>query len=357
MKFDIGELRSNTVWQVHRIRDRVQIDPEYQRLSDIWTLEKRQLLIDTLINGFDVPKLYFHKFTSAKKVGSKSFEYAIVDGKQRLEAIWNFIDGKIPLSDEFEYLHDPSVKAAGMTYGEIGREFPELKADFDGFTLSVVMVETDDIDIIEDLFSRLNEAATLTAAEKRNAFHGPLPSAIRRLAKTKFFTESLPFRNARYRHFDLAAKFLLAEDAGKITDTKKTYLDSFVRQSEKKPRTKMPDSLKLARANVARMSGVFSANDSLLRQVGMVMVYYHLFRIANAQGWLNDITRKKLVSFNRDRARNRELAETDLANADYDLVEFDRLSQSPNDRGALRFRVGVMMNKVFGRDVSTGVDA
>jgi len=58
MKFEITDLRNCTVWSLYRMRDRILLDPEYQRLSDIWTMDKRQLLIDTILNEFDVPKLY-----------------------------------------------------------------------------------------------------------------------------------------------------------------------------------------------------------------------------------------------------------------------------------------------------------
>ncbi|MCA3155559.1 MAG: DUF262 domain-containing protein, partial [Burkholderiales bacterium] len=84
----------NSAWRLYRTRESVQTDPEYQRSSDVWTEEKKQLLIDTILNGFDVPKLYFHKFPTAFIFGGKEYEYAIIDGKQRLEAIWEFIDGK-----------------------------------------------------------------------------------------------------------------------------------------------------------------------------------------------------------------------------------------------------------------------
>jgi hypothetical protein len=40
MKFEITELRSRTVWSLYRMRDRVQLDPDYQRMSDI--LDDRQ---------------------------------------------------------------------------------------------------------------------------------------------------------------------------------------------------------------------------------------------------------------------------------------------------------------------------
>jgi hypothetical protein len=347
MTFDITDLRHSTIWTLYRMRDRLQLDPEYQRLSDIWTLDKRQLLLDTVLNDFDVPKLYLHKFQGAQTIGGKQYDYAIIDGKQRLESLWNFIDGKIALADDFDYFKDPKIKAHGMNYAELGKAFPDLKVQFDGFPLAVVVIQTEDIEIIEEMFSRLNEAAPLTAAEKRNAFGGPLPGAIRRLAKAPIFTEAIPFPNRRYRHFDLAAKFLLAQRADKVTDTKKIYLDGFVKEYSDQSRTKMPAFVKSTQDNLTLMKAVFTKNDSLLRQVGMIVLYYHLFRLAHKGNWQDEITRQKLLNFEKLREANRKKAESDMAHADYDLIEFDRYTQSPNDGYAIRFRLAMVLNRVF----------
>lgn len=349
MNFELTELRTRTIWQLYRMRDRIKLDPEYQRLGGIWTLDKRQLLLDTILNGFDVPKLYLHKFSRPLEKGNKSYDYAIIDGKQRLETIWHFIDGEISLADDFEYFKVPSTNARGMTYRELGQSFPELKADFDGFSLSVICIETDEIEMIEEMFSRLNEAVPLTAAEKRNAFGGPLPVAMRKLANDSFFKKSLPFPNKRYRHFDLAAKFLLAEHEGKVVDTKKVYLDKFVKEFSGHARNKAPSFVRRAQDNVGRMASVFIKGDSLLRQVGMVMLYYHLFRIADRDGWDSQITRKKLLDFEKVRGANRDVAENDLAGADYDLIEFDQYAQSPNDGYALKFRLRILLERVFNK--------
>src|SRR5689334_17548238 len=110
MSFEITELRNSTVWQLYRIRDRIQLDPEYQRLGGIWIPENRRFLIDTIINGFDVPKLYLHKHAKPIAKGGKEYDYAIVDGKQRLETMWRFIAGEFPLSDDFVFFKDESVK-------------------------------------------------------------------------------------------------------------------------------------------------------------------------------------------------------------------------------------------------------
>jgi hypothetical protein len=352
MKFDISTLRSSNPWVLYRLRDRIQVDPEYQRLSDIWTLEKRQLLIDTILNDFDVPKLYLHKFRAPLKVGKSAYDYAIIDGKQRLEALWKFIDGEIALADDFEYFKDPKVKAAGLKYSDLGKTYPDLKVQFDGFTLATILIETDEIEVIEEMFSRLNEAAALSAPEKRNAFGGPLPGCIRGLARRAFFQGKLPFPNKRYRHYDLATKFLLVEKMGCVVDTKKAYLDEFVRAQSGEPRTKKIGYAANAEYVVDSMARVFVGHDPLLRQVGMVMLYYHLFRLAHRDGWAGKITRRKLLDFDQKLASNRKRAEKNLVKATYDMIEFDKYAQSPNDAYAIRFRLSVLLWRAFGRRVS-----
>lgn len=350
--FTISSLPLSTVLYLHSDRDTYQLDPEYQRESDIWPLEKRQLLIDSIINGFDVPKIYFHKFPKTKEIDGRRCTHAIVDGKQRLSSIWAFIDGDFPLSNSIEYLRDSKAEIAGLTYGELGKRYPQIKTRFDSFPLSIVTIETDDIDLIEDMFSRLNEAVPLSAAEKRNAFGGPMPPIIRKVAKERFFAHNLPFGNKRYRHFDLAAKFLITEERNKVTDTKKIYLDDFVRRSRDSNTSNARHEGEKVTQVINLMSKRFIKNDPLLRSVGMVIIYYHLFRIAQADGWLGDITRQKLVKFEESRLKNREIAENDISKAKYDLLEFDRYVQTPNDAYAIAVRLNILLENVFGTELS-----
>jgi hypothetical protein len=353
MRFQISALRDSSIWKLYRMRESIQLDPEYQRLGDIWTLDKRQLLLDTVLNDFDIPKLYFHQFRDPKKIGTRLFDYAIIDGKQRLQTLWSFIAGEIALADDFEYFKDDSVKAGGMKYADLGQNYPDLKVHFDSFNLTAVSIDTDEIEMIEEMFSRLNEAVPLTAPEKRNAFGGPIPNAIRKLSDDTFFKKSIPFPNKRYRHFDIATKFLYAEHVGKVYDTKKAYLDKFVADYSGQSRTKMPAFLKVTQDNLARMTDVFTNKDPLLRQVGMVTLYYHLFRVAAEREWLDSISRKKLLDFEKRREANRKMAEKGITKAEYDLIEFDRFAQSPNDAQAIKFRLKVLFREAFGRQVAT----
>ena len=58
--------------------------PDYQRQQKLWSVDKKQLLIDSILRDIDIPKLYFNEV--------KGNELEVVDGQQRLWAIWEFID-------------------------------------------------------------------------------------------------------------------------------------------------------------------------------------------------------------------------------------------------------------------------
>src|SRR5215471_21057116 len=113
-EFSLGVFPQSSILVVYSERQEIELEPDYQRIGGIWTREKRELLLDSLLNGFDVPKLYFHEFVPPKQKGSRKYRYAIIDGKQRLQTIWDFIDDKITLADDFKYLRDASIKAGGM---------------------------------------------------------------------------------------------------------------------------------------------------------------------------------------------------------------------------------------------------
>ena len=323
------------------------MNPVYQRESDIWDLDKKQFLVDTILNRFDVPKIYLHKLPTPASRDPAPYEYAVIDGKQRLTTVWAFIEGNFALTDDFEYLEDPAVVPKGMKYSDLAKTYPEVKQDFDSFILDVVVIETDDIEIIEDLFSRLNEAVPLNAAEKRNAFPGAFPRAIRSLAQHVFFTKKLPFTNTRYRHYDMVAKMLMSEFRGAVIDTKKAYLDQFFKENSDIKQGDSDVVIERLKCHLDTLATVFADNDSLLRSVGMVMLYYHIIRISGSLDLNDKIDRQKLQNFNKQRSENKEVAQIEIGKADYDLLEFDRLSQSPNDALAMKFRLRVLNDRVF----------
>ncbi|MGD0547457.1 MAG: hypothetical protein ABR991_06465, partial [Terracidiphilus sp.] len=247
-------------------------------------------------------------------------------------------------------LKDPTIKLKGLSYEDLRREHPAIHARFTGRSLSIITIRTGDIDLIEDMFSRLNEAVPLNAAEQRNAFGGPLPIVIRELVKDEFFVSRLSVSSNRYRHHDLACKFLYLEAQKRAVDandpdarageTKKKTLDRFVEDyAKKRLKNKAQELLASVRQTLQSMCVTFKKNDPLLKSPGNDVIYFLLFREQRVDSDLPKITRRILEQFEEKLEENRKAAEDDLSTAIYELIEYDRLSQTPNDASAIEFRL------------------
>ncbi|WP_129789679.1 DUF262 domain-containing protein [Promicromonospora panici] len=342
MDFTVTPLRTNTVAYVERMRGLIQLDPVYQRQGEVWSRAKQALLIDSIINQFDIPKIYFHQHAAPIVVDGKKYKYSLVDGRQRLEAIWDFMDGKFALAEDFVHLETGSTSAAGKTYRELQAEEDHTAMLFGASPLDIMCIQTDDVDLIEEMFSRLNEAVPLTAAEKRNGRGGPLRTAVRTLCDRELFTNKLPFGNKRYRHYDLATKLLLLAQESGPHDTKKRQLDDFWEEFKVKNDTQGADELSSEVGGIIdSMEETFTDNDPLLAVVGMISVYFLYFWEAARQSWPAP-SRSDLVAFEKARKISRFNDEEDLTREQRRLLEFGRLAQSPNDEGALRFRLEVL---------------
>ena len=337
--------------RVYADKDGIQTDPEYQRMGDVWNLDKRQLLIDTILNDFDMPKLYFHELTQPKPVGDgRSVKYAVIDGRQRLESIWGFIEGRFSLADDFVFFERENIRAGGMTYADLAREYPQLKTQIDSYTLPITTVLTDDHDLIEEMFLRLNEAAPLNAAEKRNAMGGPMAEVIRWVSEHHFFTDKVAFSNRRYQYRELAARFLLLTTIGTVGDTKKVYLDNMVQifkdNGAKEEANRIGHEVEDILGSATK---IFVDRDNLLRAHGTTVVYFQVLKEALKAGWSEKITRDKLATFEELRRKNRLAAQEDIAKADYDLLEFDRMNlQGTNDKTSIEFRTRTLANFLQG---------
>lgn len=341
-------LKNSTIMLLYSERDEIQLNPEYQRMGGVWTIEKRCLLIDSILNDYDLPKIYFHLFGS-DAVMSTGKKYAVIDGRQRLESIWKFMDGEFVLSDEFEYQRDPSLKLAGLGYEDIAKVYPKIKVKFDSFVLPVVTVSIDnnDIDLIEDMFSRLNEAVPLNAAEKRNAIGGDFVRAITDLSLHELFARKVKFKNNRYQHREVSARILLVEhllrSGRSLIDTKKVYLDGIARQF-RSGSSEYVDSLRLSSQIVlSSMSNAFRDFDELLLSQGIIVVYYLAFREALNSYPVGNISRDDLATFRSELNRNREVAVNDYASANFEFLEFDRLNQQgTNDASNIKERCRIL---------------
>lgn len=341
---ETNPVKNATILRLYSERDEIIVDPEYQRNGSVWTPEKKQLLIDSILNNYDIPKIYFHQFSREEKSRTGK-SYAIIDGKQRLETIWGFIEGDFCLSEGFEYQDNLTAKIGGLSYADLAKEYPKIQIKFDSFVLPVIGIQTDDIELIEEMFSRLNEAVPLNSAEKRNAFGGNMVKAIRDLSDHQLFQNKVRFKNNRYQYYEVAARFLLVEissiEHDKLIDTKKVYLDAMAKKYKTENVETVNKVKSIVKAVMNSMNSCFVDNDPLLRAQGSLVVYYLLFKQSNKSNF--EVHRSKLLKFETEVKENRALAELNYEEADYDLLEYDRLAQhGTNDVSNIKERLRIL---------------
>jgi hypothetical protein len=320
----------------------IDFAPPYQRRGRLWNEHERQFLVDSIINEYDIPKIYLADFNftnSELNTGRKP--YAIIDGRQRLEAIFDFFLNKYVTSDAIRYIKDTSLDIKGLSYKDLKENYPKIAEQFEEFNLHVMSVITDDESLINDLFIRLNTSKSLTGAEVRNAMTGEVSDAIRRISGHSFFAK-VSFNTKRAQDKNLIAKLLFIEFKGGFTDIKRVYLDRFVDEGKKAENPEIVRSEKRVEKILKSMDQLFIDRDSLLSSQGTIPVYYWIVRT------LGPITglREKLLSFEKARKENTRIAKTNPDKANQDLLKYDLLSRSVNDQGSLVGRFEIIMRYI-----------
>lgn len=347
-------------WWSNR-RDQIDFEPPYQRKGRIWTNDQKAFLIDSILNGYDIPKIYMADFNVRDSpLNQAQKPYAVIDGKQRLEAIFDFFNGQLRLASDFKYLPDPGLELGGFTLKDLKNAYPQIADEFEQFNLDVVSVITDEEEKINELFVRLNSGKDLSGAEIRNAMSGKVPKLIRSLAQHEFFKSRIAFTVQRGQDRNTAAKLLLLEFRGRFTDTKRTQLDQFTIEVAQAPGQSSKEeehydqeaaeqsfveegwyaehadvdrSAKRATKVLDQMTGIFQERDPLLRSQGPLVLYYWLVR--NYGSTHNDRIRPFLVGFNKSREENRESVESTGEAKDQVLLHYNTLLRAINDQGAL----------------------
>ncbi len=344
---DTYELTNSAILRIYSEKDELVLDPDYQRNSQIWTEDKKKLLIDSIINEYDIPKLYFHVYEQDEKLKS-GFSYSVIDGKQRLETIWDFIENKFTLDKNFEYLKNKEINLSGMSYNDISKKYPKIKIIFDSFVLPIVLVRTDEIDLIEEMFSRLNEAAPLNSAEKRNALGGDFVVSIRKVANHKFFKEKVKFTNKRYQHREIACRLLLTQEKlsknEKLIDTKKVFLDDITKRYKSGNKKFVNELTKEVIRKLDVMTNIFIDNDKLLSAQGNMVVFYLVFDELIKRNLVTKISRKHFEEFVDKVQDNREIAENEFDKANYELYDyFNMTQQGTNDALSILQRCEIIL--------------
>lgn len=143
-----------------RNRDLLDMDPSYQRRS-VWNQSFKDYFIDTILLHYPSPAIFLFE----EMAPSGRAVYHVVDGKQRLTTIFEFIGNEFPVPEKAE-----KTILRGKYFDQLS---DDTKRELWSYQFSVEYLPTDEEGIINNVFDRINRnTARLTAQELRHAKYG-----------------------------------------------------------------------------------------------------------------------------------------------------------------------------------------
>ncbi len=166
--------RGMSVQEAYRLYrdDKLIVNRKYQRKL-VWTVKEKQNLIDSLIQDYPIPLILL---ADASEGTNQLFE--IIDGMQRLNAIFSFIENSFSVNNnyfdinEFTRARQAAELGIFVAVDRKDNEFfsPEICADILDYQLAVTTFPIESDQQVTDVFGRINSGGKqLSAQEKRQA--------------------------------------------------------------------------------------------------------------------------------------------------------------------------------------------
>lgn len=135
----------------------LDLTPPYQRRS-VWNQEFKDYFVDTLLLNYPAPAIFLYEEINDEGLA----KYHVVDGKQRLTTIFEFVNDQFTVSDKAQ-----TSELRGKYFSELDKR---IKKDIWSYQFSVEYLPTDNEGIINKIFDRINRnTAKLSNQELRHA--------------------------------------------------------------------------------------------------------------------------------------------------------------------------------------------
>lgn len=174
------------------VNNSIDISPHYQR-RDRWTADKQSALIESFLINVPVPPIYL----SEDDYGV----YTVIDGKQRITAIHDFLSGNLKLKElkEIPELNGTSFKDLPSQLRNALTVRPFIRV--------ITLLKQSDPELKYEVFLRLNTGGEkLKSQEIRNvAYSGPLNDLLFELSDNEFLKQQMKItseKSAAYRNMD-----------------------------------------------------------------------------------------------------------------------------------------------------------
>lgn len=214
----------------------IDISPKYQRRFR-WDGIRQSRLIESFLMNVPVPPIFLNEDSYGK--------YSVIDGKQRLTAITEFLRGRLRLKGlrVFSDIND-------QTYDELPRQLKTVVKTRPTLRAIIILRQSDD-DVKFEVFQRLNTGGVrLNPQEIRNStYPGPLNDTILELSEHKLFhkllgikkkQQSAIYQEMRDAEFVLRF-FTFRETWHTFRGGMKRHMDLYMSSNQRMERTKLDE--------------------------------------------------------------------------------------------------------------------
>lgn len=186
----------------------LDLRPNFQR-GEVWTLNKKRLLIDSILREWYVPPIH----TVALGVGKSE----VLDGQQRLTAIKDFLDNQFAVDGNIE----PKDEEIVALHGKKFKDLPiDVQKKIERFGITIYEITEYNQGEPSELFYRLNQTVKLTSSEARNAIFGDvrddISSFVAYMDELGVGKNILGFSNSRMAYNDLLSRVCLLLEKNSI---------------------------------------------------------------------------------------------------------------------------------------------
>lgn len=286
-----------------------RFDVTYQRKSGVWSEDKKSFLIDSILKNYPMPAIFLRPCVDNN---TGKTVYDVVDGKQRLEAIIDFIENKIPLTTYFaedDFIDEANLAAAsqiaGLTFNEIkekNSEFPDYIKQFWTYALNIEYLYEQKEALVASVFDRLNRnGEPLTRQELRNSKYANsvLLNTLKELSDDVFWTDKLlRLKSVRMEDVEFISELFFLVLENKILDSSQDVLDDLY--DKYCNNVEAVNSAKEEFLNIVHFISDMSIDFTQLKRLCWTTHLYSLFSFAwkiSKLGITAKSTKDKIISF------------------------------------------------------------
>lgn len=222
--FSRNSIKINDIYT--KFNDEVWIvDRTYQRRK-VWGIKDNIRLIETILLELVIPEIFIWDCDTDPLTG-KTITH-IVDGQQRINAIFEFIQDKFKLQKKYLLSDEIKNLYGGLTFSELPND---IKKRIWKYEMSVVNLNSSfTIEEIRNMFYRLNLTDySLNEQEKRNSKDSEFGKAAELLADSDFWIKHKIFSPREIRRMgdvEYCSSILLLCREGIVDQTKQDVLDT-----------------------------------------------------------------------------------------------------------------------------------